>query len=252
VARASADCTSLPAIASEFAGKRRRQRSIWCGAISSAVANRPDPAARPGGPAARLENRAARLEVIRLFVAVDIPDAVRQALSAWIASLQSAYPRSRWARANSLHVTLKFIGERPEELLDAVRVALRAVRQQAPIAIDFRGAGFFPNERRPRVLWAGIEAGPEFARLAEAIDLALAPVGIPRETRDFRPHLTVARFPESADRTGLAKLRDALASSASPEFGSARVADFHLFRSELKPSGAEYARLDSFDFTAKE
>jgi RNA 2',3'-cyclic 3'-phosphodiesterase len=190
--------------------------------------------------------------VIRLFVAVDIPDAVRQALSAWIASLQSTYPRARWARASNLHVTLKFIGERPEELLDAMRAALRAVRQPSAIAISFRGAGFFPNEHRPRVLWAGIESGPELACLAEAIDLALAPAGIPRETREFRPHLTVARFPESSDRAGLAKLRDALARSAPPEFGSARVADFHLFRSELKPSGAQYTRLDSFDFTAKE
>ncbi|MGB6429103.1 MAG: 2'-5' RNA ligase family protein, partial [Candidatus Acidiferrales bacterium] len=94
-----------------------------------------------------------------------------------------------------------------------------------------------------------IEAGPELALLAKAIEQALEPAGVPRETRAFRPHLTVARFPEKSDAGGVARIRGTLAAAAAPDFGSARVAEFHLYRSVLKPSGAEYTRLDSFDFT---
>lgn len=185
---------------------------------------------------------------MRLFVAVETPETVRRALSKWIGPLQKAFPSARWVRAENLHVTLKFIGDVSAESLDALRSALDTVRHASPIEINFRGAGFFPEERRPRVLWAGIEAGAELAQLARAIDEALEPAGIARETREFRPHLTVARFPEKSDNAGVARVRGTLAAADSPDFGSARVTDFHLYRSVLKPSGAEYTRLNSFNF----
>ena len=185
---------------------------------------------------------------MRLFVAVEIPDAVRQSLRAWIAPLEAAYPRARWIPAGNLHVTLKFIGDAPEKSLDAMREVLRAVKQTSRIEINFHGAGFFPNERRPRVLWAGVESGPELASLASAIDQALVTVDIPHEARDFRPHLTIARFPEKSDATALARLREKLAAAGAPDFGAASVRNFHLYRSVLDPSGAQYTRLDSFDF----
>jgi RNA 2',3'-cyclic 3'-phosphodiesterase len=186
---------------------------------------------------------------MRLFVAVETPEAVRRALEDWIAPLEAAYPGARWVRVENLHVTLKFIGDASAETSDAIREALRAIRQASPIEINFRGAGFFPNERRPRVLWAGVSAPPELAQLAQEIDRALEPAGVAHETREFRPHLTAARFPEKPDAAATARLRDVLAAKAEPGFGSARIADFHLYRSVLKPSGAEYARLDSFNFT---
>ena len=186
---------------------------------------------------------------MRLFVAVETPEAVRHALSTWIHPLEAAYPRARWVQVANLHVTLKFIGDARADSLDAILGALRTVRQPPAIEIRFRGAGFFPDERRPRVLWAGVEAGPEMASLAQAIDRALEPTGVARETRDFRPHLTIARFPEKSDAAGVARIRGTLAAAVSPDFGSARVADFHLYRSVLNLSGAEYTRLDSFDFT---
>jgi 2'-5' RNA ligase len=186
---------------------------------------------------------------MRLFVAVEIPEAVRQVLRAWIRPLEAAYPGARWVPVANLHVTLKFIGDAHADSLEETRAALRTVRQPQAIEIRFRGAGFFPNERRPRVLWAGVEAGPELESLARAIDSALEPTGIARETRNFRPHLTVARFPEKSDAGGVGRIRGTLAAASAPDFGAARVADFHLYRSVLNPSGAEYTRLDSFDFT---
>jgi RNA 2',3'-cyclic 3'-phosphodiesterase len=186
---------------------------------------------------------------MRLFVAVETPEAIRRALDAWIGPLRAAFPRAHWVPAKNLHVTLKFIGDASAESLDALRAALRAMPRSSPIEIKFRGAGFFPNDRRPRVLWAGIEAGPELAQLAQAVDQALEPAGVARETREFRPHLTVARFPEKYDAAGLARLRETLAADSAPDFGAALVAEFQLYRSVLQPTGAEYTRLDSFDFT---
>jgi 2'-5' RNA ligase len=190
---------------------------------------------------------------MRLFVAVETPEAVRRALRDWIAPLQKAFPRARWVPAENLHVTLKFIGEVSEKLLEEIRAALRAVPHTLAIEINFRGAGFFPDDRRPRVLWAGVEAGPELQQLAQTIDQALVPIGIAADTREFRSHLTVARFPEKSDAGGVARVRGTLAAAAAPpEFGAARVTDFHLYRSVLQSSGAEYHRLDSFEFAPRE
>src|SRR5579862_2857826 len=131
---------------------------------------------------------------MRLFVALDIPEAVRTSVAALVARLRPLCPDARWARMEGVHVTLKFIGETPEEKLEAIEAALANVPTAAPVAVKFRGAGFFPNARRPRVLWAGVEGGPELSALAREVDSALAPLGIPREDRAFSPHLTLARF----------------------------------------------------------
>ncbi len=109
--------------------------------------------------------------------------------------------------------------------------------------IFFRGLGFFPNERHARVLWAGIEAGPELRALAEAVETSLEPLGIAREQREFSPHLTLARF-ESPNK--LAGLRAAIAAAGPLEFGQTIVNEFHLYQSVLKRGGAEYTRLATF------
>src|ERR1700691_5832686 len=105
---------------------------------------------------------------MRLFIAMDIPEDVRSSLAALAAKLRPACRNARWARIEGLHVTLKFIGETSAEKVEAIKKALAAIPHRAPIAMHFRGLGFFPNERRPRVLWAGIEAGSELAALAAA------------------------------------------------------------------------------------
>jgi RNA 2',3'-cyclic 3'-phosphodiesterase len=180
---------------------------------------------------------------MRLFVAVDIPAEVRAAISAAVAKLRPAAPKARWVRIEGLHVTLKFIGETPEENVGAIGSALTAVPPCAPIDVRFRGLGFFPNPRRPRVFWAGVEAGPKLAALAASVDAALNPLGAPGEERAFAPHLTLARFdPPHAQEA----LHAAIEKSGPLEFGSATAAEFHLYQSVLKRGGAEYTRLATF------
>src|SRR5712692_9849708 len=131
---------------------------------------------------------------MRLFVALEIPSTVRKNLAELLKSLRAVSPQTRWVRPENLHVTLKFIGEVPEAKLADIRSALAGTLSDQPVTLDFRGLGFFPNEKHPRVFWAGIETSPNLKTLAEDIDKATEKLGIPREQRSFSPHLTLARF----------------------------------------------------------
>ncbi len=186
---------------------------------------------------------------MRLFVALEIPSAVRENLANLLKSLRAVSPQIRWVRAENLHVTLKFVGEVPEAKSGAIRNALAGVRSKQLVTLDFRGLGFFPNEKHPRVFWAGIEASPNLKLLAAEIENALEKVGIPREQRPFSPHLTLARLepPRLAEQ-----LRAAIQEHATCDFGSLRTNQFHLIESKLKPSGAEYTTVESFSFAAAE
>jgi len=182
---------------------------------------------------------------VRLFVAMDIPEAVREVLGKLRARFETICREARWTRLEGVHVTLKFIGEVPELRVEQVQAALGALAPRPPIAVSFAGLGFFPNERRPRVFWAGIEGGDALRELAMEIETRLKPLGIPREDREFRPHLTLARF-DSPKAASLSRLRDAAAEFALTEFGRTIVGEFHLYQSVLKRTGAEYTRLATY------
>ena len=190
---------------------------------------------------------------MRLFVALAIPSAVRVRLAELTKKLSSEALASskrkvRWVQPENLHVTLKFIGHVEPAKLDPICGALSAVHSVEPVHLSFRRLGFFPNENRPRVLWAGMEASPNLAPLAGEVDRVLGPLGIPLETRPFAPHLTLARF----DPPGISKeLRAATAANLTQEFGMLRTGEFHLIESKLKPSGAEYTTLQTFPFAAE-
>jgi 2'-5' RNA ligase len=215
---------------------------------------------------------------VRVFVALDIPGNVRAAIGALVGKLHPACGHARWARIEGAHVTLKFIGEVPAEKIGPIKTALARIRFSGPIEMKFRNVGFFPNERRPRVFWAGIEAGAELGALAVAVETSLEPLGIAREQRAFSPHLTLARFESPretragsppalpagqaglpAGRAGTSSppeyldgLRDAISAAGPLEFGSTVTEEFHLYQSILKPAGAEYTRLATFRFAGGE
>ena len=182
---------------------------------------------------------------MRIFVALDIPDAVRKRISEASAKFARACPQARWARVEALHVTLKFIGEVPPEVVERIKAALAPIRSAAPVDMNFRAVGFFPNERHPRVFWVGIAATPNLQELAAEVERRLEPLGIPREQRAFRPHLTLARF---QSEEGLESLRETVRSLGAVEFGSTRTGELYLYQSRLKPGGAEYTRLARFEF----
>ena len=186
---------------------------------------------------------------MRLFVALEISSAVRENLAAFLDSLRGISKEPRWVRPGNLHVTLKFLGEVEETKVGAIRNALKEMRCEQASTLNFRGLGFFPNEKHPRVFWARIEASANLKILAAEIDGAMDKLGIPREQRPFSPHLTLARF----ERPGLPEaLRKAIAVSMERNFGSLRTNEFHLIQSKLNPSGAQYTTLASFSFATAE
>jgi 2'-5' RNA ligase len=186
---------------------------------------------------------------MRLFVAIDLPGEVRDAIGELIARLKPLCKSARWTRPEAMHITLKFIGHAigdadAQKLADA-RAALATVRSDAPVEMQFRGVGFFPDARRPRVVWCGVEASANLAQLAADVERALEPFGIPREERAFVPHLTLARF-KSFGGTG--KLVRAAEEMKAADFGAARETEFHLYQSILKDSGAEHKKIESYPF----
>jgi 2'-5' RNA ligase len=147
----------------------------------------------------------------------------------------------RWVAPESIHITLKFVGEIPDKRIEDIDTALTGLSWK-PFTVTVRGVGFFPGTRSPRVLWAGMEA-PTMQGLVERLDTRMERLGFEKEKRAFRPHITLAR----ANNT---RIESALVSGAAPyeehEFGSFTVDRVFLFKSTLNPSGAVYEKLKEY------
>ena len=185
---------------------------------------------------------------MRLFVAIEIQEDIRAAISSLLKEFRAISPQTKWVRPENMHLTLKFLGETNPAKLDEVQSALRVIHLAPPVTIEFRGLGFFPNAKRPRVFWAGIHGPATLARIAGEIDQALHKLGFPLEDRPFTPHLTLGRFNDSFLP---AALQAAVTQMAAASFGTFRAKEFHLIESKLKSSGAEYTTLQSFPFVAE-
>jgi 2'-5' RNA ligase len=192
---------------------------------------------------------------MRFFVALDIDDAIRGKIARFLDGVRGFAPDARWARPESLHVTLKFIGEQPEEELEKIKQALETIAA-ATFEMNFRGYGFFPSARASRVFWVGIEAGATLSSLAAMVDARLASLDIPKEEHGFNPHLTLARRGggsgsprrQKGDRQNRSfqHLQEKLAALSAPEFGTMTVREFFLYQSQLSPGGSKYTKLAGF------
>ncbi len=197
---------------------------------------------------------------MRLFIALDIDDEIRGRIVRFVEGVSGFAPGARWAKPESLHVTLKFIGGQPEPMLAKIKNALRGI-EASTVTLQFRGYGFFPTAKAPRVFWVGIEAGPEFATLAAAVDQQTARLGIPKEERSFSPHLTLARggargayisgsphrHKDDGPNRSFQRLQEKLAALPSTEFGTMTAHEFFLYQSELGRGGSRYTKLARFE-----
>jgi 2'-5' RNA ligase len=175
---------------------------------------------------------------VRAFLAADLPAAARAELTRLIEALREAGPAGvRWADPASLHLTLKFCGDVPEERIDELieRCAPR-VRGIEPFEVALAGLGAFPSARAARVIWAGVTSGAgDLARLARRLESACTRAGVERERRPYQPHLTLGRLREPR--------RVALERLAGPPGIAFRVEDVVCFQSRLSPRGAEHVPL---------
>jgi RNA 2',3'-cyclic 3'-phosphodiesterase len=192
---------------------------------------------------------------MRLFVALDIDNNLRGQIARFLDSVRGFAPDARWARPESLHVTLKFIGEKSQEDVETITRALETITAHA-FEMNIRGYGFFPGGRAPRVFWIGIEAGAKLTTLAAMVDERLASINISKEEHAFNPHLTLARGAgESGSprrqkgdgrNRGFLRLQAELAALPAPEFGTMSAREFFLYQSQLSPGGSKYTKLAGF------
>jgi 2'-5' RNA ligase len=179
---------------------------------------------------------------MRVFIAIDVPAEIRQRLAAIQDKLRPASSAARWVSTDSIHITLKFMGEIPEERREDIDSALTGL-SWLPMSIAVRGIGFFPGVRSPRILWAGVEC-PTMEGLANEVDTRLVQAGFDSEKRAFRAHLTLARTKER-------RLENALVKTAEPfeetEFGTFVADRCYLYQSTLRPAGSVYTRLKEYE-----
>jgi 2'-5' RNA ligase len=181
---------------------------------------------------------------MRLFTAIDLPTDVRARLDDLIGTLRPL-ARINWSPSSNLHITVKFIGEWPEERLPELRKGLDGVSIPG-IPVRVRGLDFFPNRRSPRVFGAGVDPSAGIATLASDTDSALAKLGIEPESRAYTPHLTLARIKAPK---GLAPFYRTIEELGDPEFGSFEARRFFLYHSKPGPAGSVYTKLFGFPQT---
>lgn len=166
---------------------------------------------------------------MRLFVAIDLPEHLRQALG----RLANGLPGARWVAPENLHLTLRFIGDIDGRQAADVDAALSAVRTESfPLALD--GLGHFGEGRHVRALWVGVVPNPTLTRLHDKIEQALQRAGLAAETRKFKPHITLARFKSNPGE----KLRDYLSHRVGLRMEPFEVTEFTLYSSYLAKAGA--------------
>jgi RNA 2',3'-cyclic 3'-phosphodiesterase len=185
---------------------------------------------------------------MRLFTGIALPADVTDKLDRLVRGLRPA-ARIKWSPVKNLHITTKFIGEWPEERLGELKTTLGELPVRDQLRIGVGGLGWFPNERSPRVLWAGIEAPQGLHELARETQEALAGIGVEIEKRRYSPHLTLARIKTPTD---LKPLRLAIENLASTEFGEFTAPAFHLYLSESQAGGPIYTSLAEFAFRPTE
>jgi 2'-5' RNA ligase len=183
----------------------------------------------------------------RTFIAVELDEELKGALHRLQDRLcEQVSPRSvRWVRIEGIHLTLKFLGDTPAGRIDEVRAALaQAAVEARPFSFTVGGLGCFPNTRRPRVVWVGLqEATGTLARLRDSVEAHVSPLGFPTERRPFSPHLTLGRVQRHASKSEVREIGEVVAASAIGTVGQMAVTAVSYIKSDLRPSGAVYTTL---------
>jgi 2'-5' RNA ligase len=178
----------------------------------------------------------------RLFVAVGLPETLLAELEQLQKQLKPFARDAKWVKTSGIHLTLKFLGYVEQEKIPAISDALQCIaKKHTKALVRSKGCGFFPNSRRPNVLWVGVESNLQ--PLQEAMEEEMSKLGFEKEKRAFNPHLTLARF---RDPKGLLPLAKEAEKYSDKIFGEFAAKDFTLFESILRPLGAEYHHLEDF------
>ena len=188
-----------------------------------------------------------RPETLRLFIAVELTPEVHRAM----AQLQDALKRQlppkavRWTKPDGIHLTLKFLGDTPQDKEQSVVQGMTAAAAGfAPFEFQVAGFGCFPNPRKANVLWVGVPEMPKaLAGLQRAVDLRMHTLGYEKETRPFSPHLTLGRVNKTISPGERQQLAEVIAKTQVAQLGTVPAHEVILFESNLLPGGAVYSAL---------
>jgi 2'-5' RNA ligase len=180
---------------------------------------------------------------MRTFLAVELTEDVRRALRDVQACLRASGADVKWVEEENLHLTIKFLGEvQDERLADVVATTRLAVASLTTFSVSIGGIGAFPSLTRPRVVWAGLQAGGEpFKALMERVETAMDSMGFPREGRVPHPHVTLGRV---RDPHRLKRLPELLKAESPETLGTVTVERLTLMASELSPKGPKYTPIE--------
>lgn len=186
------------------------------------------------------------MEKIRCFIAVELPQDVKDSLAASQSRLKRAGDGAvKWVAPEGIHLTLKFLGSVDAEKIQAITLAIaQAAKGTGTLKLATRGIGAFPSWQRVRVVWVGLEGDVDRLKiLQERADEALKPLGFAPEARAFSPHLTLGRVRETVGSVERHKLGEALSAVNAEGSSDWTATELSLMRSELRPTGAIYSQL---------
>jgi 2'-5' RNA ligase len=187
------------------------------------------------------------MTTLRTFIAIELDQELKTDLQRVQEGLQTQVaPRSvRWVRPDRIHLTLKFLADTPSEKVGEVKKALAlAAAEVAPFTFGVGGLGCFPNTRRPRAVWVGLQDPTGcLVLLREAVESHVAPLGFPTETRPFRPHLTLGRVHRQASKSEVIEIGAVVFNSTLGSIGEMTATQVSFIESDLQPSGAVYTTL---------
>src|SRR5262245_21236577 len=180
-------------------------------------------------------------DLIRTFIAIELPDSIKQKMEKLENQRRGLGAQVRWVRPANVHLTLKFLGGVPQHKIDAVSQATeRACHETAAFELEVGGTGCFPSAKSPRVLWVGLASLPEsLVLLYTSLEQELASLGFEREKRRFAPHLTIGRL--RSPRNGAELAQKLIGIGFESEKFVAR--EVMVMRSQLKPTGSIYTPL---------
>ena len=187
---------------------------------------------------------------MRLFIAINFPQSLRDRMVEATEPLREQGFPVRWIDRDQLHLTLKFLGDVKRDRLDDVTGVMDGVGADfRPFEVGFERVGAFPSLRSPRVIWLGVEATMEMRAVKHDLEHGLVDMGFERETRAFQPHVTLARADKDADAGDFRKLESLSREVEMDE--THRVAQIDLMQSHLRSSGAEHERVHGSRLTAE-
>ena len=176
---------------------------------------------------------------MRLFLAINFPPEVRDRLFQATAVMREAEPRIRWVTSPLLHVTLKFLGEQPQEMVPPLMQRVRsAVAGVGAIRASISGVGTFPNFRRPRIVWIGVQGDDRLSRVVERVEGACVDSGLAAEERPFRAHITLGRVRDELRGADAARLEEVARTVRARE--ETVIGTVDLMESTLSPAGSRY------------